>query len=330
MSLFGRTHAPAPDALPREGRSPDFGGATGWLNSPALGPDDLRGKVVLVNFWTYTCINWLRTLPYVRAWAERYADRGLVVVGVHTPEFPVEHDFENVRRLVPRLEVDYPVAADSDYAVWDAFSNHYWPALYLVDQEGTIRYHHYGEGRYEESERAIQQLLGAEEEPVSVVGLGLEAEADWDHLRSPETYLGYARGERFASPGKAVGNERAAYEIPEDLRTNMWALAGEWTIRPDAVVSHEAGGRLAYRFDARDVHLVMAPPARDAEARFKVLLDGEPPGAAAGDDIDEQGNGVLSEPRLHQLVRQPGRVEDRTFEITFDEPGVAAYAFTFG
>jgi thiol-disulfide isomerase/thioredoxin len=330
VSIFGRQHAATRDALPREGRSPGFDGAVAWLNSPALAGDDLRGKVVLVDFWTYTCINWLRTLPYVRAWAERYADRGLVVVGVHTPEFPFEHDLENVRRLVPLLEVAHPVAVDSDYAVWDAFSNHYWPALYLVDQEGTIRFHHFGEGRYEDSERAIQQLLGVDEELVSVVGLGLEADADWEYLRSPETYLGYARGERFASPGDAVGGGPGRYAIPEDLRTNMWALEGAWTIRPDAVVLDEAGGRLAYRFDARDVHLVLAPPARDAECGFQVLLDGEPPGAGSGEDVDEQGRGVVSEPRLHQLVRQPARVEERTFEIRFDEPGVEAYAFTFG
>jgi thiol-disulfide isomerase/thioredoxin len=329
VSVFGRRHAAPRDALPREGRSPGFGGATGWLNSGPLAEDDLRGKVVAVNVWTYTCINWLRTLPYVRAWAERYADRGLVVVGVHTPEFPFERDAGNVRRMVPQLDVAHRVATDEGYAVWDAFANHYWPALYLVDREGTIRYHHFGEGRYEESERAVQQLLGVEEELVAVVGGGLEAPADWEHLRSPETYLGYARGERFASPGDAVGGGPGRYAMPETLGTNMWALEGEWTIRPDAVHA-EAGGRLAYRFDARDVHLVLAPPAPDVEVRFRVLVDGEPPGASAGDDVDEQGGGIVSLPRLYGLVRQAGRVEERTVEIAFDDPGVEAYAFTFG
>jgi thiol-disulfide isomerase/thioredoxin len=325
MSIFRRT-----TALPPEGPLPGFDGATGWLNSPPLTPAELRGKVVLVDFWTYTCINWLRTLPYVRAWSEKYAEHGLVVVGVHTPEFPFEHDLENVRRMVPALRVAFPVATDNDYAVWEAFANRFWPALYLADREGTLRFHHFGEGRYEESERAIQEFLGVEAELVSVEGSGLEAAADWDHLRSPETYLGYSQAERFASPGGAVGGERTAYTIPETLRTNEWALAGDWTIEARAAVLHEPGGRLAYRFHARDLHLVLAPGRPGQPVRFQVLLDGEPPGDSHGEDIDGQGNGAVSEPRLFQLVRRPDRVDDRTFEITFEEPGVEVYAFTFG
>ena len=329
MSLF-RKSGPETVELSFEGRSPGFDGANEWLNSEPLTADDLQGHVVLVDFWTYTCINWLRTLPFVRAWAEKYRDQGLVVVGVHTPEFPFEHDVENVRRLVTELRVDHPVAIDNDYAVWDAFANRYWPALYAVDSEGAIRYTHFGEGRYTESERVVQQLLDADGELVSVEGSGLEAPADWDHLETPETYVGYAQGERFASPEGAVGDERQAYSAPEALGRNQWALAGEWAIHRQSVDLHEAGGRLAFRFHARDLHLVMAPPKSDASARFRVLIDGEPPGASHGDDVDEQGNGVLSVPRLHQLIRQPGRVDDRTFEIEFLDPGVQVYAFTFG
>jgi thiol-disulfide isomerase/thioredoxin len=317
-------------ALPFEGRLPGFDGATGWLNSTPLSPDDLRGKVVLVDFWTYTCINWLRTLSYVRAWSEKYGERGLVVIGVHTPEFPFEHDFENVRRMVKTLRVDYPVATDNDYAVWEAFANRYWPALYLVDTEGALRFHHFGEGRFAESEGAIQALLGVDDELVSFEGSGLEAPADWDSLESPETYLGYGLAERFASPGGAVANERQAYEAPETLRSNRWALAGEWTIGRHAAVLNEAGGRIAYRFHARDVHLVLAPAEGNAPVAFRTRIDGEPPGRSHGGDVDEHGEGVVSEPRLYQLVRQQGRVGDRTFEITFLDPGVQAYAFTFG
>jgi thiol-disulfide isomerase/thioredoxin len=309
---------------------PSLDGANGWLNSAPLLPTDLRGHVVLVDFWTYTCINWLRTLPYIRAWTEKYEEQGLVVIGVHTPEFPFEHDVGNVERLVKELRVDYPVAIDNDYAVWDAFANRYWPALYLADAEGALRYHHFGEGRYAESEEAIQELLGVDGELVSVEGSELEAPADWDDLESPETYVGYARAERFASPGGEVRGERQSYVAPEALKPNQWALVGEWTIRPQAVVLHAAGGRIAFRFHARDLHLVMAPPESEAPVAFRVLIDGQSPGASHGGDIDEQGNGTLSEPRLYQLIREPGRITDRTFEITFVEPGAQVYAFTFG
>jgi thiol-disulfide isomerase/thioredoxin len=303
MSVSARVHIPS------------LGGATGWLNSEPLGPAELRGYVVLVNFWTLTCINWLRQEPYVRAWSRAYRDDGLIVVGVHTPEFSFEHDFDGVRRATEVREIDYPVAVDSDYAIWSAFANRYWPALYFVDAEGIIRDQHFGEGRYEQSERVIQQLLGVEREPVSVEGLGPEAEADWDHLRTPETYLGYARGERSASPDR--------------LALNNWALAGEWTIGPENVALDQAGGSIAYRFHARDAHLVLSPGAREP-IPFRVLLDGEPPGPSHGVDVDEDGNGLLRDGRMYQLVRQHDVVRERTLEITFLEPGAEAYSFTFG
>jgi thiol-disulfide isomerase/thioredoxin len=294
---------------------PSLGGATGWLNSEPLDPAELRGKVVLVNFWTLTCINWLRQEPYVRAWSQAYRDDGLIVVGVHTPEFSFEHDIEGVRQAVKERDIDYPVAADNEYAVWTAFANHYWPALYFVDRDGIIRDQHFGEGRYEESERVIQDLLGVEREPVPVEGVGVEAAADWDQLGTPETYLGRARGEPPASQ--------------EQPPLNHWALAGEWTTGPENVVLDEAGGSLAYRFQARDAHLVLSPGAREP-IPFRVLLDGEAPGPSHGVDVDEAGNGVLREGRMYQLVRQHDAVRERTLEITFLESGAEAYAFTFG
>ena len=308
---------------------PSLEGATGWLNSEPLTQDDLRDRVVLVNFCTFTCINWIRQLPYVRAWAKTYGDQGLIVVGAHTPEFSVEHDVDHIRRALAAMRVEHPIAIDNDYAVWDAFANRAWPALYLADKQGAIRFQHFGEGRYEDSERAIQELLGVDDELVSIEGQGVEAPADWEDLESPETYVGYGRAERFASPGGGVADERQTYAIPEELRPNQWALSGEWEIGREAAVLQEASGRLAYRFHSRDVHLVMAPP-EGASVPFRVLLGGKSPGPARGGDIDEQGNGVLSEPRLHQLIRQPGDIEDRTFEITFQAPGAEALCFTFG
>jgi thiol-disulfide isomerase/thioredoxin len=286
---------------------PSLGGASGWLNSEPLGPAELRGRVVLVNFWTLTCINWLRQEPYVRAWSRAYRDDGLVVIGVHTPEFSFEHDIDGVRRATKEREIDYPVALDNDYEIWGAFANHYWPALYFVDADGVIRDQHFGEGRYEQSERAIQRLLGVERELVPVEGLGVEAEADWDQLRTPETYLGYARSERFAP----------------------WELAGEWTTGAERVVLERAGGSIACRFHARDAHLVLSPGTREP-IPFRVLLDGEPPGPSNGVDIDEHGNGLLRDGRLYQLVRAHDTVRERTLEITFLESGAEAYAFTFG
>ncbi len=321
--------------LPVEGGLPSFAGATGWLNSPPLTAAGLRGKVVVVNFWTYTCINWLRQLPYVRAWAGKYSGHGLVVIGVHTPEFPFEHDLGNVRRAVQDMRVEYPVAIDNDYAVWGAFANHYWPALYFAGADGRIRHHHFGEGEYQQSEMVIQQLLAAAgsdagHELVSVDAPGAEAPADWAALRTPETYTGYERTENFASPGGAVPGRPHAYQAPAELRLNHWALSGDWTIDEQAATLNEAGGQIAYRFHARDVHLVMGPAGPDAPVRFRVLIDGRPPGAAHGTDVDDQGHGTVTGQRLHQLIRQPGPITDRTFEIAFLDPGVQAYVFTFG
>ena len=322
--------------LPVEGELPSFGGATGWLNSPPLTPAGLRGKVVLAGFWTYTCINWLRQLPYLRAWAGKYAGHGLVVIGVHTPEFAFEHDPGNVRRAVRERQIGYPVAIDNDYAVWTAFANHYWPALYLADAHGRIRHHHFGEGQYRQSEMILQQLLaeagsgGAGHELVTPDARGAEAPADWAALRSPENYTGYARTENFASPGGPVPGQPHAYAAPAELSLNHWALSGTWTMADQAATASQPGAQIAYRFHARDLHLVMGPAVPDTSARFRVLLDGQPPGAAHGTDTDSQGHGTAAGQRLYQLIRQPGPVTDRTFEITFPDPGVQAYAFTFG
>jgi thiol-disulfide isomerase/thioredoxin len=317
MTPFERVHMPS------------FAGATGWLNSEPLGPAELRGRVVLVNFWTLTCINWLRQEPYVRTWSYAYRDDGLIVIGVHTPEFSFEHEIDLVQQATKERAIDYPVALDNDYAIWGAFANHFWPALYFVDEDGIIRDHHFGEGRYEQSERVIQRLLGVEREPALVEGLGVEAQADWDHLRTPETYLGYWRSAHFASPDGAAPDERRAYELPERLRVNHWALAGEWTIAAENVELDRAGGSIAYRFHARDAHLVLSRGAREP-IPFRVLLDGEAPGPSHGVDVDEDGNGVLREGRMYQLVREHDAVRQRTLEITFLEPGAEAYAFTFG
>jgi thiol-disulfide isomerase/thioredoxin len=322
--------------LPIEGEMPSLAGATGWLNSPPLTAAGLRGKVVLVDIWTYSCINWLRTLPYVRAWAEKYKDHGLVVIGVHAPEFSFEHNLDNVRRAAKEMSVDYPIAIDNDYAIWNALKNEYWPALYFIDAKGHIRHHQFGEGDYEQSERIIQQLLAeagtgsAGHGLVSVRDRGIEAPADWDSLRSPENYVGYERTENFASPGDAVLDKRRVYTAPARLALNHWALSGDWTMGKQALVLSKANGRIGYRFHARDIHLVMGPAARGASVRFRVLIDGHPPGAAHGIDVDDQGSGTVTEPRLYQLVRQPKPIADRQFEIEFLDPGVEAFAFTFG
>ena len=317
MAVFERVHMPA------------FAGATGWLNSEPLGSAELRGRVVLVNFWTLTCINWLRQEPYVRAWSQAYRDDGLIVIGAHTPEFSFEHEIDRVRQATEDRGIDYPVALDSDYAIWSAFDNHYWPALYFVDREGVIRDQHFGEGRYEQSERIIQRLLGVERELLSVEALGVEAEADWDNQRTPETYLGYERSEHFASPDGAAFDECRAYELPERLRFNHWALAGEWTVGRENVVLDQAGGSIAFRFHARDAHLVLSPGAGEP-IPFRVLLDGEAPGPSHGVDVDEDGSGLLRDGRLYQLVREHDAVRERTLQITFLEPGAEAYVFTFG
>ena len=308
---------------------PSLGGATEWLNSEPLGPAELRGHVVLVNFWTLTCINWLRQEPYVRAWSQAYRDDGLVVVGVHTPEFSFEHDIDGVRQAIEVRAIDYPVAVDNDYTIWSAFANHAWPALYFADADGIIRDQHFGEGRYEQSERVIQRLLAVERELVTVEGLGVEAAADWDRLDTPETDLGYARSDQLPSPNRAGLNGHRAYELPERLRLNRWALAGRWALEPESVVLEQAGGSIAFRFAARDAHLVLSPRTREP-IPFRVLIDGEPPGRSHGVDVDEDGNGVLRDGRLYQLVRQHDAVRQRTVQIIFLEPGAKAYSFTFG
>jgi thiol-disulfide isomerase/thioredoxin len=323
VSFFGVQRHPGATPLPSEGRLPGFDSATGWLNSPPLTTDELRGKVVLSDFWTYTCINWLRTLAYVRAWHETYRERGLVVVGVHTPEFSFEHDPDNVRWAAEELRVEYPIALDPEYGVWQDFGNRYWPAAYLADSQGRIRYHHFGEGDYEECERAIQMLLreagvaGVGDDLVSVEPTGFETQADWANLQSPETYLG-------------VEQARGRVAAPESLDSNQWALTGEWTVEPEAIVSAVAGSSIVCRFHARDVNLVLRPRDPAEPVPFHVLLDGAAPGDSRGLDVDETGRGTVTRPRLYQLIRRQGPVADRTVEIAFDDAGAEAYVFTFG
>jgi thiol-disulfide isomerase/thioredoxin len=308
---------------------PSLSGAAEWLNSEPLSPAGLRGHIVLVDFWTLTCINWLRTEPYIRAWSQAYRGDGLIVIGVHTPEFSFEHEIDRVRRAIQDRSIDYPIAIDNDYAIWTAFDNHYWPALYFIDADGFIRDHHFGEGHYEESERLIQRLLGVEREPISAVGVGVEAEADWKDLRTPETYLGYGRGENFAPAGGTALDQRHAYQLPDRLGLNQWALAGEWTVGRENVALDEPGGSIGFRFHARDAHLVLSAGAAEP-IPFRVLLDGVAPGPAHGVDVAEDGTGQLRDGRLYQLVRQQGAVRERLLEITFGAPGAEAYVFTFG
>ena len=324
--------APAKPTL--EGELSSLASATGWLNSQPLTAADLRGKVVLIDVWTYTCINWLRTVPYVRAWAEKYKDHGLVVIGVHAPEFPFERDVDNVRRAAKDMALPYPIAIDNDFAIWRALRNVAWPALFFVDAQGRLRHQHFGEGKYEQSERFIQKLLaeagatGVSQELVSVEGAGPEAAADWGSLRSPETYVGYERAERFA--GLLVRDKSRAYTGTARVGFNQWGLSGDWTVQKGAAVLNKTGGRIAYRFHARDLHLVMGPAAPGTPVRFRVLIDGRPPGAAHGIDVDEHGIGTVAEQRLHQLIRQSKPISDRLFEIEFLDPGLEAFAFTFG
>ncbi len=322
-------------ALPVEGRLPSFEGATGWLNSDPLTPELLRGRVVLVDFWTYTCVNWLRTLPYLQAWAAKYWDDGLTVIGVHTPEFGFERNIDNVITQSRRLGVEYPIALDSDYAVWRAFANHFWPALYIADAAGRIRFHHFGEGEYPMTEMVIQQLLldagarGIDHDLVMVEPRGLEVAADWRTLQSPETYVGYHQSTGFAQEEVARFDEPRVY-TPGPLPLNSWGLSGKWTMTGDAAVLNERGGRIAFRFHARDLNLVMGPSSQGASIPFRVFLDGQLVDAAHGSDVDPDGSGMVSDQRTYQLIRQPGPIADRLFEVEFQDAGVEAYCFTFG
>jgi len=327
---------PAPgEPLPVEGRMPSLAGATGWLNSPPLTASALRGRVVLVDFWTYSCINCLRALPYVRGWAARYRDHGLVVVGVHAPEFAFEKDPDNVADAVENLGIDYPVALDNDFAIWRGFDNRYWPAHYFIDTQGRIRPHHFGEGEYRQSEDVIRRLLveaGATGLPGGYVGErgeGAEAPDSGDFNRSPETYLGHARIAHFAGD-RIVRGQPADYEAPRSLQVHQWALEGRWTVRAEHAALDRAGGGITYRFRGRDLHLVLGPGPAGEPVRFRVTLDGRPPGADAGIDVDPDGYGVVTGERLYQLVRQADGSGERLFEITFLDPGVRVYAFTFG
>ena len=322
--------------LPVEGRLPSFEGATGWLNSEPLTPEDLRGRVVVVDFWTYTCVNWLRTLPYLRAWAAKYQDDGLTVIGVHTPEFSFERNIDNVIAQSRTLGVEYPIALDSDYAVWRAFANHFWPALYIADEQGRIRFHHFGEGEYPMTEMVIQQLLldagadGIDQDLVMVEPAGLEVAAEWQTLRSPETYVGYNQSTGFAQEDVAAFDEPCVYAPPGQLPLNSWALSGNWTVAGHAAVLNERGGRIAFQFHARDLNLVMGPSSRGASIAFRVFLDGQRAKDAHGTDVDPDGTGVVTEQRTYQLIRQPGAIADRLFEVEFSDAGVEAYCFTFG
>jgi thiol-disulfide isomerase/thioredoxin len=323
-------------ALPIEGHLPSFDGATGWLNSEPLRPEGLRGRIVLVDFWTYTCVNWLRTLPYVRAWAAKYHDAGLTVVGVHTPEFGFERTVDNIVKQARGFGVTYPIAIDSDYGVWQAFANHFWPAVYIADAQGRIRHHHFGEGEYVQTEMVIQQLLldaGAQDLDQGLVDVephGLEVAADWRTLQSPETYTGYGQATGFASEDPGAFDKPRAYATHERLPLNYWDLSGTWTVARHAAVLNEPGGRIAFRFHARDVNLVMGPSSSGASIPFRVYLDGQPVDGAHGTDLESDGSGTLTDQRTYQLVRQPGPIADRTVEIEFADPGVEAYCFTFG
>jgi thiol-disulfide isomerase/thioredoxin len=333
FGMFGKAEADADVRVPRELSA--LGRASEWINTPPIRPESLIGKVVVVDFWTYTCINWLRTLPYVRAWSQKYRQQ-FVMIGVHTPEFPFEHNLDNVRREVRQMRVEYPVVIDNDYSIWRAFNNNYWPALYFVDARGRVRDHHFGEGEYERSEKIIQRLLteaGVADVANGIVpvdGGGFEVPADWANLKSPETYVGFDRTGNFASSGGAQLDRRRLYAAPARLAQNQWALAGEWTMGKQATVLNSPNGRILYRFHARDVHFVMGPSRQGSPVRFRVSIDGQPPGAAHGLDVDEGGNGTVVAQRLHQLIRQPKPIADRTFAIEFLDAGVEAFCFTFG
>ncbi|RZL91290.1 MAG: cytochrome c biogenesis protein DipZ [Variovorax sp.] len=331
-----RAEAPPARPLGTQGTFPSLSGATEWINSPPLTPEELRGKVVLVDFWTYSCINCLRTLPYLRAWAEKYKDAGLVVIGVHAPEFAFEKRASNVRKATKDLRIDFPVAIDNDFAIWRRFENQSWPAFYFIDAQGRIRHRQAGENQYEEAEQVIQQLLaeaGRTDIPTRLVspqGEGVQAAPGASPVLSEETYVGYERTHNLVSP-EGISKDRAhVYRGVASLRTNQWSLAGDWTVERERAVLNQANGRIAYRFHARDLHLVLGPSADGAPVRFKVRVDGQPPLADHGFDVDAQGNGTIDGQRLYQLVRQSASAKDRLFEIEFLDPGAQAYAFTFG
>jgi thiol-disulfide isomerase/thioredoxin len=338
FDIAGFPQAPTSNVLPLpvERAMPSLGGATGWLNSEPLTARSLNGRVALINFWTYTCINWRRTLPYLRSWAERYMDQGLTVIGVHTPEFAFERKDENVRWAAKEMRIKYPIAIDNNYAIWQAFANQAWPALYFIDTKGTIRYRQFGEGDYEHAEAMLQQLLSESGSgPVDhgyshVVQTGIETAADWANMGSPETYTGYQRTANFASPGGIAHNKPRVYTAPGRLGLNQWALAGNWTVKSQETLLNEPNGRIAYRFRARDLNLVMGPPSKGTFTRFRVSIDGQPPQAAHGVDLDGQGNGTVVEQRMYQLIRQSGPISERHFEIEFLNRGVEAFSFTFG
>jgi thiol-disulfide isomerase/thioredoxin len=318
-----------------DGRMPDLGGAVAWLNSPPLNAKSLRGKVVLVNFWTYSCINSLRELPYIQSWAAKYKEAGLVVIGVHAPEFGFEEERANVEDAVRELKISFSVAIDSNHAIWQAFHNEYWPADYLIDGQGRIRFQHFGEGDYGESERAIQALLrengatGLDESPVRISADGIEAPPGGD-IQSPETYVGYERAEHFASPERMDRDSRRDYSLPATLSVNQWGLDGSWKVGAERAWLQATPGKIVFRFHSRDLHMVLGPAKNGKPIRFKVSLDGATPGENSGIDSAPDGSGEVREPRLHQLIRQKGRIEDRTFEIEFLDPGVQAFSFTFG
>jgi thiol-disulfide isomerase/thioredoxin len=335
MMMMAATQRPSVQ-LPVEGHIPSLAGAVDWLNSPPLTADALRGHVVLVDFWTYSCINCLRALPYVEAWAKKYRDQGLVVIGVHAPEFAFERNIDNVRAAVKRLGIDYPVAIDNNYAIWRGFDNQYWPAHYFIDADGRIRHHHFGEGNYGESERVIQELLreaghkNISPSRVSVVATGVEAAADMADVESPETYIGADRAENFASPGGVDLDQAHSYTAPSSLTLNQWALTGDWRVGGQDAILAQPNGGITYRFHARDLHLVLGPGPDGKPVRFQVLIDGHTPGSNHGVDVDADGDGVINGQRLYQLVRFTGDVSDHTFEIHFLDPGATAYSFTFG
>ena len=317
-------------------KEPSFNGATGWINTQPLDLTNLRGKVVLIDFWTYTCINWRRTLPYIREWASKYKDQGLVVIGVHTPEFPFEHRLENIRGAVKEMNITYPLVVDNNFGIWNAFQNEYWPALYLIDAKGKIRYQKFGEGDYHESELQLQQLLkensakNVSDQTIALQPKGFEAAADWENLRSPENYVGYSRTQGFAFPSEVVADKQVLYAAPSKLNLNQWGLSGDWIMGKELLLLSKAPGKIIYRFHARDLHLIMGPSVRGSCIKFHVLIDGKPPGCAHGLDVDSSGNGTVKEQRMYQLIRQQGPIIDRSFQIEFSDPKVEVYDFTFG